>query len=861
MKEQQSIRRTLRLLLLSKALYYSVLWVIFLAIFIAIYTGYNFLFFPKLHVFRTIGILLGSGFIIYFILFPLRFLLSALLVSKVSLHYASRVLKKYDGGLTQQFTSLKSGSVLEQWSASKVLADLDKVLPLQVPKIKREWNLKKVVLSLILVALTLAFIPSRVYKESTLELVSGQLRPSVSNELNLPDSLLFNFGEKFRLNNYKSNSYIHNWNIETWRVDKDTTLVWSRQGRTIKSTYILCDSVSRLSDWTAEVVPPAYLQLNPYQATDTLKVYDESRVKFSLQGVLLDDARISVSRGTFSKDSWIEISDTSVNIVAVAAQFKIPVKIIKDEQPSITTVWNSRDSVMIVVEDDFGLTQAFIDNSNLSVSGTSRKITLYWQNEFYQISARDTKGQYSKRRIVRPKKTAKNILSEVRGETKPFELFQSKKMENEQTLSDRNKTLREIKKREEEKSEREKLLNEDKEQDNVKKERPEDLDKLLEKLDELWNIDQLAEVLDQMDSVANEALDSAAMELVNDLENSEEKAIKELTKEVKEIPSEGKERSNKAKELSKKLKELLADSQASVAEDNVERIKRLLKSSWMTSTLQEGIKLGSEVRDVQTQRNLMALEQHILDSLSLLIVSDPALAQALQSTQMELSTNLKSLREEFIQKGTASVSIGYVLNSLNELDKVLYFILESEKMSLMAAKKKCKNGQPGQNGKPSASGSGSKGKKGKKPGEGSDGKNGRKSGKVGGKRPSKSGEQGEAPGGKGKNDRIKEGLKRIDDAIRKSGGAGENKALERKLEQLKQELLFDSQRENFNLDDVERRLWEATKSSFEKEELGEDRKSNEGSDLSGEGGKEVLFRIEKSSESALPLPVLKKQNK
>ena len=752
--------------------------------------------------------------------------------------------------------------MLEQWSASKVLADLDKVLPLQVPKIKREWNVRKVLLRLMLVALTLAFIPSRVYKESTLELVSGQLRPSVSNGLNLPDSLRFNFGEKFILNNYKSNSYNHDWTIETWRVDKDTALVWSRLGRTIKSTYILCDSISRLSDWTAKVVPPDYLQLNPYQATDTLKVYNESKVKFTLQGVLLDDASISVSRGTFSKDSWIEINDTAVNIVAVAAQFKIPVQIIKDEYPVISTVVNSRDSVMIVVKDDFGLTRASVDNSTFRVSSTSRKIVLYWKgNESYQISATDTKGQYSKRRIERPKKTAKNILSEVQGETRPLEVFQSQKMEEEQTSSDRNKTLREIKKREEKKLEREKQLKEEQEQGNVKKERPEDLEKLLNKLDELWNIDQLAEVLDLMDSVANEALDSAAMELVNDLENSEEKEIQELTKEVKEIPSEGKERSNKAKELSKKLKELLADSQASVAEDNVERIKRLLKNSWMTSTLQEAIKQGSEVRDVQTQRNLMALEQHILDSLSLLIVSDPALAQALQSTQIELSTNLQSLRDEFVQKGTSSVSIGYVLNSLNELDEVLYFILESEKMSLMAAKKKCKNGQPGQNGKPSASGSGSKGKKGKKPGEGSEGKGGRKSGKVGGKRPSKSGEQGEAPGGKGRNDRIKEGLKRIDDALRKSGGVGENKALERKLEQLKQELLFDSQRENFNLDDVERRLWEATKSSFEKEELGDNRKSNEGSELPGEGGKEVLFRIEKSSESALPLPVLKKQNK
>lgn len=255
----------------------------------------------------------------------------------------------------------------------------------------------------------------------------------------------------------------------------------------------------------------------------------------------------------------------------------------------------------------------------------------------------------------------------------------------------------------------------------------------------------------------------------------------------------------------------------------------------------------------------MKLEQQVLDSLDLLIVSDPALAMALGKASEDFSKQLVSLKSEFIDKGLESVSIGYVVNTLNEIDKVLYFILESEKQSLAAAKKKCKKGQPGQQGKPSSAGSGDKGNKGKKPGEG-EGKNGRKPGKTGGKRPSKQGEPQDGENGEGKSGKLKENLKTIDEGLKTVRAGGNNPALEQKLERLKKELLFDSNYEDFKMDNFERRLWEATKSVFEKDEQGKERQSNESADQKGNTGEEVKVILEKRGGSALPLPVLKQTN-
>ncbi|CAI8397827.1 MAG: Uncharacterised protein [Cryomorphaceae bacterium] len=862
MKGPSHIQRALRLLFLSKALYYSILWIVLSLVVAAIYTGYNFIFLPNLSVFRTIGVIFLVSATISFVAFPLRLLLSAACVPLFSNRYAGKLLRKYDGGRTSQYAELATGKELERWSASKVLLEFQTQLPQFLPAIKQDWNLRRIGIFSACILLILLVTPSRIWKESSVEIFTGQLRPSEAQLFDIPDTLRFNFGDKFDLSNYKSNSYTSNWTTDVWEVTEDTSVEWSMQGRYLKRTAVLCDSIPNLNGWSAKISPPAYLGLNSYIAEDTLRGYLGSKVTLDIQGILLDNATLIVSRGTFDAREAFELQDTSVQVAAYGHLFNIPVRVLTDANPRITVLKNSRDSLQLALTDDFGLNNGELRGETITCSGTEVLLSIKWSSfDEVEVMVVDTKGQRSKKTVSRPQRTSASILSEAAVQADPLKTFVPERKEKkeeeresaEQRIVERKKQIEELLEK--------KLLPEAEQEEQEKDPRPEDLEELLEKLDELWKTQQLIEVLEQIDTTANAALDSAVQELSKELDQSDDEKVKETVNELKELPTSGDQRQEQAKESVKKLQEALAEAEASVAEENVERIKRLLKSSWMTSTMQEQVRQGSEVSAIKTQRNLMLLEQRVLDSLSMLIISDAALAQALRVTQAEFSSNLSALRAEFIKNGLASTSVGYVLTSLNEIDKVLYFILESEKQSLAAAKKKCKSGTPGDKGMPSKSGSGSKGKKGKKPGEGKTGTSGRKPGKTGGKRPAKSGQQGEESGEGGKGQRIKEGLKRIDEALQKAGGPGGNKALERKLEQLKQELLFDSQHENFNIDDVERRLWEATKSTFEKEEKGDERKSTSGDEAKGSSGKEVRFKIEKNTESALPLPVLKKQKK
>ncbi len=862
MKGPSHIQQALRLLFLSKALYYSILWIVLSLAVAAIYTGYNFIFLPNLSVFRTIGVIFLVSATISFVAFPLRFLLSAACAPLFSTRYAGKRLRKYDGGRTSQYAELEGGKELERWSASKVLLEFQTQLPQFLPAIKQDWNLRRIGIFLACILLILLVTPSRIWKESSVEIFTGQLRPSEAQLFDIPDTLRFNFGDKIDLSYYKSNSYTSNWTTDVWEVTEDTSVEWSMQGRYLKRTAVLCDSIPNLNGWSAKISPPAYLGLNSYIAEDTLRGYLGSKVTLDIQGILLDNATLIVSRGTFDAREAFELQDTSVQVAAYGHLFNIPVRVLTDANPRITVLKNSRDSLQLALTDDFGLDNSELRGETITCSGTEVLLSIQWSSfDEVEVMVVDTKGQRSKKTVSRPQRTSASILSEAAVQADPLKTFVPERKEKteeeresaEQRIVERKKQIEELLEK--------KLLPEAEQEEQEKDPRPEVLEELLEKLDELWKTQQLIEVLEQIDTTANAPLDSAVQELSKELDQSDDEKVKETVNELKELPTSGDKRQEQAKESVKKLQEALAEAEASVAEENVERIKRLLKSSWMTSTMQEQVRQGSEVSAIKTQRNLMLLEQRVLDSLSMLIISDAALAQALRVTQAEFSSNLSALRAEFIKNGLASTSVGYVLTSLNEIDKVLYFILESEKQSLAAAKKKCKSGTPGDKGKPSKSGSGSKGKKGKKPGEGKTGTSGRKPGKTGGKRPAKSGQQGEESGEGGKGQRIKEGLKRIDEALQKAGGPGGNKALERKLEQLKQELLFDSQHENFNIDDVERRLWEATKSTFEKEEKGDERKSTSGDEAKGSSGKEVRFKIEKNTESALPLPVLKKQKK
>ena len=119
-----------------------------------------------------------------------------------------------------------------------------------------------------------------------------------------------------------------------------------------------------------------------------------------------------------------------------------------------------------------------------------------------------------------------------------------------------------------------------------------------------------------------------------------------------------------------------------------------------------------------------------------------------------------------------------MVTALNDLNAVLYDILQSEKQSLASSKKECKKGRPGQTGKPS------KGKKGNKPSK----KKSSESGMSQGKKPGKKGvsrkpaEEGKTPGEQGKG--TKELLKEIDNKLNGLKELGDG-LQSQKLEELK----------------------------------------------------------------------------
>ena len=356
-----------------------------------------------------------------------------------------------------------------------------------------------------------------------------------------------------------------------------------------------------------------------------------------------------------------------------------------------------------------------------------------------------------------------------------------------------------------------------------------------------------------MDSNKNASTDSLITELLEDITTEEGSEEADVLDQIEDIPEQGEEREEEAKEAARKLEELLNTAQAVVQADNVDRLKRLLKQSWSTSIQQEITNaIALETNKVRQQKALLVIEDNINDSLAFLLVHDPALAIALTTCQNNLENQISALERAFTaNKGVPSAS-GYVLSALNELDMILYEILESEKLSLNQAQKNCKNGRLSKTGKPSISGQGQKGNKGKpsqgkKPGGRSKGQSGE---------PREEGENGQkGVSGEGTPQNDVDLLKRIESMEK----MGVSKEIQSQLEYIKQQLLFMSNEEKERLEAFEKRLWSIEQSVFEKEEIGDTRSSKEGNQKQEES---VDFKVNervKSSTTDLPLPILKRK--
>ena len=587
------------------------------------------------------------------------------------------------------------------------------------------------------------------------------------------------------------------------------------------------------------------MNLYRYSTQDTIKAFKGSRITISYQGVLKD--KIKVSRETNGKSFvW---KGKPIELTTDYWTKVIPTVLIEDLPPIISVFENNNDSLTLIVNDDHGILSIELEDKRIISEGVSSTIKLAWNsNTKVTIKATDKNSGVSKREIRRPSLSATQLSINAADHSLKKAVAENKK-ESLKQFREQNKL--------------EDLLSEDlrkevlKEESYLEKElsKKEPLDKLLERLDELWRMEEAIELLGKVDSLRNEELDSALMIAAEALNKLNHKETKESADLIKNIDKEGKVREEQAKEASKKLKELLVNSVAEVQEDNVARIKRLLKNGWVVSVFQESLQeLSLAVNKARSQQTVLANEAAIKDSLDLLLIHEPKLNQALSDKRAVLEQALRSLELKLISGKDIKADIGYTVTALNDINQVLYFLLESEKSNLNQAKKNCKKGKPGSSGKPASAGKGKEGKKGlpkpsKKPG-------GREKGKSG---DPKNGEKGTKPGSTGKPGE-KELLKRIEAASKALEQSGQRLGKNNdKLKRMKEDLLFNNQKSTEDLNELEERLWRVEKSVFNKKELGETRDSESADETSSQDGETIDFKVLESKETDLPLPVLKKR--
>ena len=849
MKIKQEIIQHVRRLYLHKLLYYSILFLVFSVLAILLVVLINHVFLPPLEGFITSLKLTAILWLTIFILGPGRILCFYLLTFLLPITYFKKVLHKYDEGRWfRGIQFLKSDDLIKNWASNKVLDELEQDLPV----IKKSWKSRFLVLPVffvLLLLISLSLLLRKSILDTSNELSTGQFTSRSGIYFEGYDTLQINYGEVYNIPNIQNTTvYINGTTNKASSIvcSEDKKLQWLIKGRLVKSLWLDVDSVPSLYSYNVRVKPPEYLNIDEYLNTDTLFLYDGSKLQFQLTGLLVDRILLNVPRGTLKNHSSIKWnSGESISMISnTGKELLKPIIVeLKDQRPILSVVENSLDSLKFEVKDDFGLQSLFINNKKTRISGSRKNFSLNWSNSTtVEIKVKDTKGQLTSLKVEKPIPSVQMLQRQIAGQVAD-KLGIRKESKERLSASQHQK----------EKTSQDRKEEDIKKLDLLKPLTTEEENKWTKELNQLWLKEQLLSTLYTLDSNKNASTDSLISELLEDITTEEGSEEADVLDQIEAIPDQGEEREEEAKDAAKKLEELLNTTQAAVQADNVERLKRLLKQSWSTSIQQEITNtIALEANKVRQQKALLAIEDNINDSLAFLLVHDPALAMALTTCQNNLENQISALEGAFVaNKGVPSAS-GYVLNALNELDMILYEILESEKLSLNQAQKNCKNGRPGKTGKPSTSGQGQKGNKGKpspgkKPGGRSKGQSGE---------PREEGENGQkGASGKGTSQKDVDLLKRIESMEK----MGVSKEIQSQLESIKQQLLFLSNEEKERLEAFEKRLWSIEQSVFEKEEIGDTRSSKEGNNKQEES---VDFKVNeriKSSTTDLPLPILKRK--
>jgi hypothetical protein len=677
-------------------------------------------------------------------------------------------------------------------------------------------------------------------KISTDELITGQYRTSEDIRI-LPDTIHTKFYNEPDLAQFLD------WNLDIKEVpsvvitnSKHKVL---KKGRLVKELWIVCDSVISVRSWSAFITPPSYTNIKSYRLSDTVKAISGSSVEVNFKGLLTEYLEPVVSRETKNnlRESIITTKTEFLEFRGLHQLFQIPVQVARDFPPNIEVIENNYDSLVIKCTDDFRLDRVLIESQVIRGVGL---FSVEWKDTRLSIEAYDNLNQRAKRTVQRPQMSYQALESELsQNATLKVQQFKSYINPKEQPIED--KQLFELRKP------LEKKFDENKNIDPTELEQ-EKLDVVEQALDELWEIQKLINALEMVSRETNEPLDSVINTSINELNTTDKEELKEELNKLESLEKSGGQREEQAKDSAQKLRQLLAESTVDIQSENVERLKRMLKNSWKTSVVQEvnkAIQSGSRYRE---QRTLLTIQREILDSLDIILITDPMLGRVLNDAAVSITNAVKELESALLLSKNIEVKTAYMVTALNELNAVLYDILQSEKQSLASSKKECKKGRPGQTGKPS------KGKKGNKPSK----KKSSESGKSQGKKPGKKGlsrkpaEEGKTPGEQGKG--TKELLKEIDNKLNGLKELGDG-LQSQKLEELKRQLLFGTPNENESQSEFENRLWESFYSEFQKEEQGQERKSNAGDESSSETGTEIIIKPSNNTVSDLPLPVLKKK--
>ena len=839
MKEGIEIKDFVRRIFLRKSLYFSLL-TIFLSGFTALFiTTINLWFIPGLFRIQQVGKIYILLTLLTGLIYPLRYLFLALGVRFLSNKYLAKVVKEYDGGRFNQSLDLGEKGEIGEWSSRIALSESKTTLGLLISTIKYHWTYRYILIGVTLLTLvTLIFY--RPLKISTEELITGQFRSSEDIRI-LPDTIHTKFYTEPDLSQFLD------WNLDIEEIPsvviKNSKHKVLKNGRLVKELWIVCDSVISVTSWSAFITPPSYTNIKSYRLSDTVKAISGSSVAVNFKGLLTEYLEPVVSRETKNNlpESIITTKTEFLEFSGLHQSFKIPVQVTQDLPPNIEIIENNYDSLVIKCTDDFRLDRVLIESQEIKGLGL---FSVEWKDTKVSIEAYDNLNQRTKRTVQRPQMTYQALESELsQNATLKVQQFKSYVNSKEQEIRDKHPfELRKL---------LEKKLDENKITDPTELEQDK-LDAVEQALDELWEIQKLINALEMVSRETNEPLDSVINTSINELNTTDKEELKEELNKLESLDKSGDKREEQAKDSAKKLKQLLAESTVDIQSENVERLKRMLKNSWKTSVVQEvnkAIQSGSRYRE---QRTLLTIQREILDSLEIILITDPMLGRVLNEAAVSITNAVKELESALLLSKNIEVKTAYMVTALNDLNAVLYDILQSEKQSLASSKKECKKGRPGQTGKPS------KGKEGNKPSK----KKSSESGKSQGKKPGKKGvsrkpaEEGKTPGEQGKG--TKELLKEIDNKLNGLKELGDGLQSE-KLEELKRQLLFGTPNEDESQSEFENRLWESFDSEFQKEEQGQERKANTGDESSSETGTEIIIKPSNNTVSDLPLPVLKKK--